>query len=234
MMEEEKEQYKKEETVKGAAGQPAEPGRQKTAETKHHHIHHKNGGQEKDEQIKELQEKLAAAIKEKDEIFARLQRVSADYANYQNRSHKQTTETVCFEREKLIKSILPAIDDLEHIVKNASASPTEPIVFISGIKIVYDHILDILKACGVEQIQAAGEKFDPFLHEAISQAQDAGKEDNIVLEENQKGYKVEGRVIRPSKVIVNKLSKTEPAKDEKVKPSEEQENQQDESTDVEQ
>lgn len=55
-----------------------------------------------------------------------------------------------------------------------------------------------------------------------------------MLDENQKGYKVAGKVIRPSKVIVNKLSKTEPAKDEKVKPSEEQENQQDETTDVEQ
>ena len=233
-MTEEKEEQKKEETVKGTAGQPAEPGQQKTAETKHHHIHHKNGGQEKDEHIKELQEKLAAAIKEKDEIFARLQRVSADYANYQKRSYKQTTETVCFEREKLIKSLLPAIDDLERTIKNASASPAEPAVIISGIKIVYDHILDILKACGVEQIKAVGEKFDPFLHQAISQAQDTGKEDNVVLDENQKGYKVAGKVIRPSKVIVNKLSKTEPAKDEKVKPSEEQENQQDETTDVEQ
>lgn len=128
---------------------------------------------------------------------------------------------------------MPALDDLERTIKNASSVPAEPAVIIKGIKIVYDNILNILKACGVEQIKAVGEKFDPFLHQAISQAQVVGKPENIVLEESQKGYKVDGRVIRPSKVIVNKLSKAEPAKEEKERIGEEQENQQDETTDVE-
>jgi len=215
-MTEEKEEQKKEETTE-MKGEETAPKEQPQA----------------DKQLKELQEKLQAAVKEKDEIFARLQRVSADYANYQKRSHKQTFETVCFEREKIIKSLLPALDDLQRTIKNVEVLPDEHSSIISGIKLVYDNILNILKACGVEQIQAVGKKFDPFLHQAVSQAADADKEENIILQESQKGYKVDGRVIRPSKVIVNKLSKPLLVKEEKEKPLEEPQNEQDETTDVE-
>ncbi len=215
-MAEEKEEQKKEEKAEGKAQEPEKSKESKTAN-----------------QLKELQEKLEAAIKEKDELFARLQRVSADYANYQKRSHKQTTETVNYEREKIINSLLPALDDLERAIKNVAAVPDNHASIISGIKIVYDHILEILKSLGVEQIKAEGEKFDPFLHQAISQAQVAGKAENIVIEESQKGYKVDGRVIRPSKVVVNKVSKAEPAKEEEIQPDEEPKNLQDETTDVE-
>jgi len=66
-------------------------------------------------------------------------------------------------------------------------------------------MLDILKSHGVEQIKALGEKFDPSLHQAMMQKAHPEHEENIVLEEFQKGYKLNGRVIRPTKVIVNKL-----------------------------
>jgi hypothetical protein len=66
-------------------------------------------------------------------------------------------------------------------------------------------MLDILKSHGVEQIKSLGEKFDPALHEAMTQRAEPDQEENVVLEEFQKGYKLNGRVIRPSKVIVNKL-----------------------------
>ena len=67
-------------------------------------------------------------------------------------------------------------------------------------------MINILKSEGVEQIKALGEKFDPALHEAMMQRSEPEREDNIVLEEFQKGYKLNGRVIRPSKVIVNRIA----------------------------
>ena len=213
-MKEEKE--KKEETVKGKNEKVQQEGKPQP-----------------DKQLKELQEKLTAAIKEKDEIFVRLQRVSADYDNFQKRAHRQTSETVCFEREKLIKSLLPLIDDLERTIKNAYSASAEEAVIVKGVKLVYDNILHILKACGVEQIQAVGEKFNPFFHEAISLANADNKEDNIILEESQKGYKVESRVIRPSKVIVNKLSKAEAVKEKKAESAETQQDDHAETTDIE-
>jgi len=78
-------------------------------------------------------------------------------------------------------------------------------VVIKGIQIVYEQILDILKSHNVEQIKAVGEKFDPSLHQAVMPRQEADKENNTVLEEFQTGYKLNGKVIRPSKVVVNQL-----------------------------
>ena len=159
----------------------------------------------------ELHQSLNSLQKEKDELFGKLQRVSADYANFQKRVPKQIADTICYEKEKIIKSLLPALDNFEHTLQNAhSAEDAE--VFIKGIQIIYDQMLDIFKSHGVEQIKSPGEKFNPARHEAMMQKAEPEKEDNIVLEEFQKGYKLNGRVIRPSKVIVNKLTPEQPIK----------------------
>ena len=158
----------------------------------------------KKKELEELHQQLNELQKEKDELFAKLQRVSADYANFQKRVPKQIRDSVAYEKEMIIKSLLPALDNFEHTLQNEqSAENTE--AFVKGVRIIYDQMLDILKAHGVEQINALGEKFDPSLHEAMMQKANPEEQDNIVLEEFQKGYKLNGRVIRPSKVIVNKL-----------------------------
>lgn len=153
------------------------------------------------EKLHEIIENLK---KEKDELFEKLQRVSADYANYQKRAPKQIADTVAYEKERIIKSLLPALDNFEHTLQN-SKSVENIDALIQGIRIIYDQMLDILKSHGVEPIKALGETFDPALHEAMMQKTEPEKENNIVLQEFQKGYKLNGRVIRPVKVIVNKL-----------------------------
>jgi len=143
-------------------------------------------------------------------------RTGADYANFQKRVPRDMADSVAYEKEKIMKALLPALDNFERTLRSASA-PDSDIRgsakggaennegVLKGIKITYDHILDILKSNGVEQIKAASEKFDPALHEAITQRNEPEKEDGIVLEELERGYKLNGRVIRPSKVIVNKV-----------------------------
>ena len=160
-----------------------------------------------------LEQQLAELEKEKAELFEKLQRVSADYANFQKRSVKQVTGDITYEKEKIIKSLLPALDNFEHTLANAgSAEDVE--VFVKGVRIIYDQMLDILKSHNVEQIKAAGEKFDPSLHQAMMQRAEPEKEEDTVLEEFQKGYTLNGRVIRPSKVIVNKpQEQAEPGED---------------------
>jgi molecular chaperone GrpE len=158
----------------------------------------------------ELHQTIESLQKEKDELFGKLQRVSADYANYQKRAPKQIADTIAYEKEKIIKTLLPVLDNFEHTLQNVdSAEHTN--ILVKGIRIIYDQMLDILKSHGVEQIQAPGEIFDPTRHEAMMQKAEPDKEDNIVLEEFQKGYKLNGRIIRPSKVIVNKLTTEQPA-----------------------
>ncbi len=156
-------------------------------------------------EMEELRQTLDSLQKEKDELFGKLQRVSADYANFQKRVPKQIADTICYEKEKIIKTLLPALDNFEHTLQNTDSAENVD-VFVIGIEIIYDEMLDNLKSHGVEQIKAPGEKFDPALHEAMMQKTEPEKDDNIVLEEFQKGYKLNGRVIRPSKVVVNKLT----------------------------
>ncbi len=165
-------------------------------------------------EMDKLRQQAETLQKEKEELFGKLQRVSADYINFQKRSSKQVEDTIAYEKEKIIKTLLPALDNFEHTLQNAQSAESKD-VFVKGIRIIYDQILAILKSHGVERINALGAKFDPAMHEAVSHKTDPEKEENIVLEEFQKGYKLNGRVIRASRVIINKLpSEQEQTKDE--------------------
>ena len=152
----------------------------------------------------ELRAEIHDLQSQKDDIFEKLQRLSADYANFQKRVPKQIADTIAYEKERIIKSLLPALDNFEHTLQNASSAENVDAV-VKGVQIIYDQMLDILKTHGVEVIKALGEKFNPATHEAIMQKTDPAGQDSVVLEEFQKGYKLNGRVIRSTKVIVIKL-----------------------------
>ncbi|MHC4843681.1 MAG: nucleotide exchange factor GrpE [Planctomycetota bacterium] len=157
----------------------------------------------KTDQTQELQSELEALKQEKDELFAKLQRVSADYANFQKRVPKQIADSIALEKETIIKSLLPAFDNFDHTLDKAKHAENIEDV-IKGVEIIYGQMLDIFKSFGVEQINALGENFDPTVHQAMMQRSDPDKEEGMILEEFQKGYRLNGRVIRPNKVVVNK------------------------------
>ncbi|MHC4266049.1 MAG: nucleotide exchange factor GrpE [Planctomycetota bacterium] len=157
----------------------------------------------KADEIEELRAELEAAKQEKDELLAKFQRVSADYMNFQKRVPKQIADSIAIEKESIIKSLLPALDNFDHTLdKTKHAENIEDV--IKGVEIIYGQMLDILKSFGVEQINALGDKFDPAVHQAMMQRSEPDKEEGLVLEEFQKGYRLNGRVIRPNKVVVNK------------------------------
>jgi molecular chaperone GrpE len=157
-----------------------------------------------EEEIQELRRELDSVREEKDKLFDRLQRVYADYANFQKRVPKNIADTVAYEKERFIRQFLPVLDNLEHTLKAHAVESTDPLV--RGVEITYGQMLDILKSQGVTQIQAAGEKFDPERHEAMLRRSEPDQEDDAILEEVQKGYLMNGRVLRPSRVVVNKIS----------------------------
>jgi molecular chaperone GrpE len=174
-------------------------------------------------ELEELKTQLEQVKKESADLLDKLQRVSADYANFQKRSSKQIAEAVAYEQEKIIKSLLPVLDNFERTLSHAeSAENVEAMA--KGVKIIYDEMLDIFKAHRAVQITSLNEKFDPSIHQAMLQRCEEDKIDGIVLEEYQKGYKLNDRVIRPAKVVVNKLTAPQ------EQPSDEQP---DESTDTE-
>ena len=154
-------------------------------------------------QPEELRKQTETLQQEKDDIFAKLLRVAADYDNYQKRSAKQITDNVAYEKDKIVKSLLPVLDNFEYILANTSCGAADE-TLLKGVKIIYDQMLDVLKGHGIEQIKSAGEPFNPAHHEAITHRSENSKEEGLVLEELQKGYKLNGRLIRASRVIVNK------------------------------
>jgi len=168
----------------------------------------KDGGEK---EVKNLQQQIESLSKEKDELFEKLQRVSADYANYQKRAPKQIADSVSYEKKAIIRSLLPSLDNFAHaLASGPNAEAVDGVV--KGVQMVFDHMLDALKACGLEQIEAVGKEFDPAVHEAVQLRTETDKPDNVVLEEFQTGYKLNGQVVRPSKVIVNRV----PAEDKEA------------------
>jgi molecular chaperone GrpE len=155
-------------------------------------------------ELDELRSAMESLQKEKDELFGKLQRVSADYANFQKRVPKQIADTIAYEKERLIRTLLPVLDNFEHTLQSG-CSVENVDALVKGVRIIYDQLLDVLKSHNVEPVNALGEEFDPALHEAMTHQANPEKKEGLVLEEFQKGYKLNGRVIRPSRVVVNKL-----------------------------
>lgn len=181
-----------------------------------------------------LKEQFESLQKEKTDTFAQLQRVSADYLNYQKRSAKQIADTTVYEKESIIKSLLPALDNFEHALAKAPTAETAD-ALMKGMQMVYDQVVDILKLHGVEQIKSLGQIFDPEIHLAVTQASDPAKPENIVLHEIARGYKISSRVIRPAKVVVNKLAVPAPPQPEpqaQTPPQQEEPVANDETTDT--
>jgi molecular chaperone GrpE len=154
-----------------------------------------------DEELSKLQQDLESVQKEREELFGRLQRVSADYANFQKRVPKQVSDSVGYEKDKIIRSLLPILDNMDHLLKAHSTESTDAMV--QGVEIIYGHMLEILKSHGIEQMSALGEPFDPARHEAVMRRMEPGRPANIVLEEVQKGYRIGDRLLRPTRVVVS-------------------------------
>jgi len=168
---------------------------------------------ELEKELEQLREQLKTLEEEKQKTFEQLQRVSADYANYQKRAPKQIADSVAYEKKSILRSLLPSLDNFEHAFAGVNAAQGEEALqkLIDGIHLVYDHMVDALKSHGVEKIEAAGKPFDPELHEAMMQRAEEDKENNRILEVFQPGYTLNGQVLRPAKVIVNKLPEEAPA-----------------------
>ena len=130
--------------------------------------------------------------------LAQWQRAQADYLNLKRRSEQEKDEATKFANAMLILNLLPVLDDLERAF-NSISSKLAGLSWVDGIRLIYRKLEAVLLAQGLSQIRAVGEKFDPNLHEAVLHQE--GEED-IVLDEVQKGYRLHDRVIRPTMVIV--------------------------------
>lgn len=149
-------------------------------------------------EIDTLKEQIAKLEKEKDEYLNGWKRAKADSINQQKDELKRMEEIMKFANADIIKDLLLVLDSFE-----LSLLATKDPEAKKGIEIIYSQLEKILNKQGLEKIKALGEKFDPTFHEAMLQ-EESDKESGTILEEMVKGWKLNGKVIRPTKVKIAK------------------------------
>ena len=163
------------------------------------------------ENLEDLKKKLEECQKLKEEYLAGWQRERADFLNYKKEEMERIGEFFKYANLNLILKFLPILDNFE-IAEKKLPENLKADVNIKGILQIKNQILDFLKNQGVEEIKAVGEAFDPNLHEVMEEIEPAfakataGKEikSGVIIEEVQKGYKINGRLLRPAKIKVIK------------------------------
>jgi molecular chaperone GrpE len=130
----------------------------------------------------------------------RLLRLAADFENYKKRAAREREEVVAFANERLVKGLLPILDDLERALD--AAEQHEEAQLEEGVRLVHRALASLLERNGVSEIDTSG-KFDPHVHEALLTQPSEDAEEGSVLDVVQKGYAIGGRVVRPARVIVS-------------------------------
>ena len=198
----------------GAAEVPAAPG-EAEAQT----------GEEQEpagEQASEVSEDLDALLvevqRERDEYLELAQRAKADFENYRKRATREASEAERRGRAAVAKQVLPSLDNLERALRAAGVAdeggdaaapleqPSEEVsaheALARGVALVFGELRATLERAGVESYDPAGELFDPALHEAISTRPVEDGESGLVVETLERGYRLDGQLLRPARVVV--------------------------------
>ena len=146
-----------------------------------------------------LDDRLAALTAERDEYLDLAQRVQADFENYRKRAAREQERLVAHAHERLVRELLPILDDLERAVE--AAERHEEAQLVEGVKLVEQSLRNALRKEGLVEIETDG-AFDPHVHEALLTQPSGDVEPGSVLEVVQRGYRVGDKVVRPARVIV--------------------------------
>ena len=153
---------------------------------------------ELEERVAGLEQELEAVQAERDERLNDLKRVAADFDNYRKRAQRDQENLVARAHERLVKELLPVLDDLERALD--AAAQHEEAKLEEGVRLVHQNLADALAREGLAEIETNG-RFDPHVHEALlTRPSDA--EEGSVIDVVQKGYRLGDRVLRPARVVV--------------------------------
>jgi len=164
----------------------------------------------------EFKKQLEECEKKAAEYLSGWQRERADFLNYKKEEMERIGQLINYAKEEFIFEILPLMDNFEVIARqnflseNLSGQEKERVEkIIQGFIQIKIQFQDFLKSLGVEEIKSIGEKFDPKFHESVEEVEpasptDKGIKSGIIVEEIQKGYKSNGRLLRPAKVKISK------------------------------
>ncbi|MFH1407063.1 MAG: nucleotide exchange factor GrpE [Candidatus Omnitrophota bacterium] len=151
------------------------------------------------EELNKLQEKAAAAADFQDKYL----RAHAEFENYKKRLDKERAEFLKFASQSIILELLKVLDDFDRAL-DAAKNSKDFALLSQGLEMTRKDLYEILENWGLTRIGTVSEKFDPAKHEAVATVDTQDTEEDVIVEELQKGYMLNDRVIRPAKVKVAK------------------------------
>lgn len=156
-------------------------------------------------------DELKALVEEKERELKALQdrllRVAAESDNTRKRLEREKSDAIAYANESIIKGLLPVVDNLERAIQHSEKESNFESL-LDGVRITLKSFLDSLAKFGCVPIESVGKSFDPNFHEAIAQQEDPTSPDMTVLLEFQKGYLLNDRLVRPASVVVSKGAKS--------------------------
>jgi molecular chaperone GrpE len=148
----------------------------------------------------EAEDRLARVRRERDEYLDLARRAQADFENYRKRAAREAAAAGERAKSGLVRELLPVVDNLERALASAEESEQH---LAEGVRLVHSELIAVLERNGVEQFDPSGDRFDPAEHEALSMREQDGSESGIVLDVVEKGYRANGTVLRPARVVVS-------------------------------
>ncbi|MCX6737543.1 MAG: nucleotide exchange factor GrpE [Candidatus Parcubacteria bacterium] len=167
--------------------------------------------------VEELRKQIEKLEKERDDYLKSWQQERADVLNYKRREEERVGGVIKFANQSLLRELINVLDNfdftfsnLESIEKNEEDKPKNWETMLKGIYLIRSNLERVVKEYGLVKIDSLGKTFDPTLHEAINYTSDSSRPVDIITEELQSGYSLNGRTIRSAKVIVNSPQEDKP------------------------
>lgn len=155
------------------------------------------------EKAEALEEENVTPIKEEEDFKEKFYYVAAEMENMKRRFDKEKENLLKFGNEKVLTGLVDVVDNLDRTLDALNGDEDEKVKnIVTGIEMVRTQFLDVLKNNGLERLSCLGEVFDPNFHEALSQVPAEGKKDQEIVQEFQKGYVLNGRLLRAAKVVI--------------------------------
>ncbi len=174
-----------------------------------------------EDDIETLRDKLTRALDEAKVYQEQYLRTLADMENLRKRTQRDKEELAKFANESLLRDILPVIDNLERAVEHAEQTESEDGLF-EGVQMTLNQFSQLLDKFGVEPVDAVGQPFDPAYHQAMGQVESEEHPVNTVVQQMQKGYQLNKRLLRPAFVLLAKAPATVEADEDATEKTDEE------------
>jgi len=206
---------------KPAAGHPEGADERQAAASASEEIEEngREAAEEAAERVDEDLDELGRAQQERDEYLELAQRTRADFDNYRKRVASDAAAAATRGKAELARELIPTVDNLERALRAAGVDPDDDgaaeaqdpasqevsagDALAHGVRLVYRELRGSLEHAGVEAYDPRGEEFDPSVHEALSTRAEVGAKPGVVVETLDRGYRLDGQVLRPARVVVS-------------------------------